>query len=341
MKSEERRSIFVVTHADNGVFASDVDAFAGSLTHAFGERGTLLSLDDREFLNRRVPSIPTDIIYVPAPGPLPWQIWRARNLRKAFPQSRHVMVPLAPVREIERRWWMRPLRCPAPILVGSYRSLLAVSRMGLRGDVIPPGIDARTWRPAEARVKSVARGRHEIDEKAFVLLWEGDARDAELMLSVRRAIPEVTVVAFDTQGGMPESVKQRLAAAGVRVHDRPAPLIELYWLSDVFVFSRTRDIVDQPQGILRALATGLPVLARPVGGVIDFFSEGADLHYWSDVDALQAHARVMAAPGTVTVRDMSGFEWSFVADRIDAVLGRGSDRDLSVPGSGAAVRSKS
>ena len=71
------------------------------------------------------------------------------------------------------------------------------------------------------------------------------------------------------------------------------------------------------------MSSGLPVLARPFGGLRDHLPAGEDLRYWDTPRALAAHAGALRANGEVAVRDMDAFSWRSVAGEIlDALEAR-------------------
>jgi hypothetical protein len=58
------------------------------------------------------------------------------------------------------------------------------------------------------------------------------------------------------------------------------------------------------------------VLARPFGGLRDFFPEGDDLRYWESEEQLAAHAAALRRNGHARTRDMRTVGWRKIAERI-------------------------
>ena len=108
--------------------------------------------------------------------------------------------------------------------------------------------------------------------------------------------------------------------------DRHSVLPRLYASADVFVFSSLTETLGLV--ILEAMASGLPVIATPAGGVADHLYDGVNgiAYPPNDVDAL-AHAMVALALDRPRVRRLATgarataerLSWESELDRLDAI----------------------
>lgn len=135
--------------------------------------------------------------------------------------------------------------------------------------VIPPGVDTMVWSAPPARP---------VSGPARMLFVGGDFRrkGGELLLEVyRHHLREFAQLDIVTARGAvaPE--------AGIRVHDdvrsNDPRLVDLYRQADLFVLPTQADCFSM--ATLEALASGLPVVTCPVGGVGEIFSDGVEGFY--------------------------------------------------------------
>lgn len=134
-----------------------------------------------------------------------------------------------------------------------------------RVHVIPPGVDTTIWTPPPVRQGG--------ERPIRILFVGGDFRrkGGDLLLDVyRRHLQRLVDVDFVTRTGAltPEP--------GVNVYDNLAPndprLIQLYRNADLFVLPTRADCFSIAG--VEAMATGLPVITCPVGGVGELFEDG-------------------------------------------------------------------
>jgi glycosyltransferase involved in cell wall biosynthesis len=162
-------------------------------------------------------------------------------------------------------------------------------------------IDTRTFRPG--RRDPFFRRLNEWDHK-FVLLHVGRLaaeKGVHRILDafrIARALLPVGSVRLVIAGGGPDETALRRAAPpdvtflGVLDHKRALP--ELYASADAFVFASLTETLGLV--VLEAMASGLPVIATPAGGVADHLRNGENGLAFpaNDVDAM-AHAMVRLA----------------------------------------------
>jgi glycosyltransferase involved in cell wall biosynthesis len=68
------------------------------------------------------------------------------------------------------------------------------------------------------------------------------------------------------------------------------------------------------------MASGLPVIARPFGGLRDVLPAGDDLRYFETEDEMLSHTRALRSHPTPATRDMDEFSWRAIAERMLARL---------------------
>jgi glycosyltransferase involved in cell wall biosynthesis len=277
-------------------------------------------------LGRRIARFDPDmIVYVPSPSSTLASFARSFFLRRHAPRAAVGMVALIP-RSHGRlaRPFIAGAR-PHVLFVPSYRSLLRASRFSVDGELVAVGVETQRFRPAGEGEKRELRRRYGIAEGAYVYLHVGHLSprrnlDALIPLAARGDSEVVVITSTSTPGNA--SIRSRLEDARVRVIREVVPVEEFYRLADCYVFPviDSEGSVEIPLSVLEAMASGLPVLARPFGGLRDHLPEGDDLRYFDTPDELMAHADALRRNGGVTVRPMDPFEWSSVAARIVAVL---------------------
>jgi glycosyltransferase involved in cell wall biosynthesis len=197
------------------------------------------------------------------------------------------------------------------ILVPSYRSLLSLTRMSLDGDVLTPAVDRAVYRPAQRGEKDAVRKEYGFEPDDFVfLLGPQTPASGEALIAFEQAgdVGVVAALEGDSESGA-------RAVRGVRHSENPAAL---YWLADCFVFAETdaNRSAEVPMCVVEALACGVPVLTRPIGGLHDFFAEGDDFYYWNTTDELISGARRLRENYPAQVRVMDEFSWGRVVSRI-------------------------
>ncbi len=268
---------------------------------------------------------PDVIIYVPSPSSTLASVMRSWVLRRHWPAARIGMVALIPRRHGST---VRPLlRSAAPdrVFVPSYASLLHLCDLGIAGDVLPIGVDLARFRPAVAGEKEQLRSEHGIPEDRYMYLHVGHLTPNRNLGVLARlaAQPGATVVVVGSTS-TPQDVRIRdeLESAGVRVIRRFVPVHEYYRMADAYVFPTVHEegCVEIPLSVFEALASGVPVVARPFGGLRDFVPAGGDVRYADSEEELLAHAGALRAGPAVPVRDMSAFGWRSVAERLLARL---------------------
>jgi hypothetical protein len=253
---------------------------------------------------------PHSVIYIPgAKSPLS-VFSRGFALRRSTPRANHVTVVLVPFPKPTSPGSLLRLLYPELILVPSYRSLLTLSRLSLKGDVCPLGVDPAAFTPADPAEKAALRKQYGIDKNAFVFLigsTPADPADLDTVISLARQ-DEVQIVANSRSD----------VGGGIRVIRQVQDARQLFGLADCYVFTETDDggSVEFPMGVIEALSCGLPVITTPFGGLRDFCPEGEDLHYWSTPEELGRAAQYVREITRIRVRGVEEFSWNNIVQRI-------------------------
>lgn len=190
-----------------------------------------------------------------------------------------------------RDWWM--------LSGGRYRRIVAIServRTQLKEHyhvpddrivTIPNGINLSRFDPSNASARAEVRRSFGIPDDATLLLFVGSQYRLKGLEFVIRALAEMKtkavllVVGGDSAGPFKRladqlSVSDRVIFAGTR-----SDLPRIYPAADAFVLPTLYETFALV--CLEAMASGLPVLATPVGGIEDYLRDGENgLHIQRD-----------------------------------------------------------
>ena len=158
---------------------------------------------------------------------------------------------------------------------------------------------------------------------------KGVDRILEAYRRARALVPAGTMHLVIAGAGPKDAELRAMAPEGVTFLgnlDRHTVLPRLYASCDAFVFSSLTETLGLV--ILEAMASGLPVIATPAGGVADHLYDGVNgiAYPPKDVDALaramvslaldRAHVRRLATGARATAERLS---WDAELDRLDAI----------------------
>lgn len=277
-------------------------------------------------LRRRITEFdPELIIYVPSPSSTLASFGRCFFLRRHAPRAAIGMVALIPRRH---RWMAKAMvtsAAPDLLFVPSYRSLLHSYQLKLDSKLIPVGVDVDKFRLPGDGEKVALRRRFGISESKYVYLHVGHLsrkRNLEALAVLARRPGAELIVIGSTSTEEDVELRARLESLRIRVIREVVPISEFYRLADCYVFPvvDSDGCVEIPLSVLEALASGLPVLTRPFGGLRDHLPPGDDVRYWDNEDELCVHADSLRANGVTKVRAMDSFSWRNVATSIVSSL---------------------
>ncbi len=151
--------------------------------------------------------------------------------------------------------------------------------------VIPNGVDCDRFQPHDRRE---ARRRLELPEDRPIMLSVGyrlERKGFHLLIDaipeIRRRFPDVLLVIVGGQARWGQDytsvIEERIRANGVGDHVRlagPRPPKELPWwysAADLFALMTSRE--GCPNVVMEALASGLPVVATPIGGIPEILAD--------------------------------------------------------------------
>jgi len=267
---------------------------------------------------------PDIVLYVPSPSNTLGSFVRSGVLKWLAPRARHGMVALIPREHAARRKLFLKWAAPHIVWVPSYRSLLRLSRLSLGGDVLPVGVDPDVFTPPRGREKRDLRARYGIDDKAFVALHVGHLsrkRNLGALASLRELAGSdgvAVILIGSTTTPEDRALRKELEAKGVRVIREVVDVQHFYRLADCYVFpvEDSEGCVEMPLSVVESLASGLPVVTTPFGGLRDFLPAGDDVRYWSSPEELGEAVRSLRKGPSPEIRDMKDFYWDSIAARI-------------------------
>ena len=160
--------------------------------------------------------------------------------------------------------------------------------------IVPNGIDTERFKPLEKNM-ILAEALGLVDEKKkeernFVIGFVGELREKKGMATLlsgyaqlAKTIPASLLIVGEVREGEDKKAFEEFQTTTPQLHitvtghiphkDLPA----YYSLMDVFVHPSLRD--GMPNAVLEAMACGVPVIATPVGGVLDVLKDGENGYY--------------------------------------------------------------
>lgn len=306
---------------DHDVVVMNVDRHGVGATASIVQIPGTRTFANRELRRRLRAFAPTLVLYVPSPSNTLASNLRCAMLRLHAGGAPIVMVGLIPRYHPGLKGRLVRVLAPDLTMVPSYRSLLRLSRLHVRGGVLPVGVDLGAFAPVDPARKARIRERLGVRGDAFLYLHVGHVRSKRNVVALtvlkEQAGAEVIVIG-STSTPQNEAVRERLERAGVRTIREFVDVADYYHAADCYVFPVEDDegCVEMPLSVLEALASGVPVLATPFGGLPDFFYEGNDVMYWRSEEDLRAAAERMRNDRPQTTRPMDDFSWRRIAGRI-------------------------
>ena len=183
--------------------------------------------------------------------------------------------------------------------------------------IIPNGIDTERFKPLEKnRVLGEALGLvddKKKEERKFVIGFVGELREKKGMAALfsgyaqtAKTMPVSLLIVGEVREGEDKKYFEEFThnnpqlAITVTGHVPHKDLPAYYSLMDVFVHPSLRD--GMPNAVLEAMACGTPVIATPVGGVLDILKDGLNgffVHVNNTEGLAQKMAEVLSQPEKV------------------------------------------
>jgi glycosyltransferase involved in cell wall biosynthesis len=157
--------------------------------------------------------------------------------------------------------------------------------------LIPNGIDTERFKPVEknlvlAEALSLQEEKQK-EERRFVIGFVGELRDKKGLASLLSGYAQITkkmsvslLLVGEVRDGDDKKAFDDFRSANPQLtititgHVPHKDLPAYYSLMDIFVHPSLRD--GMPNAVLEAMACGVPVIATPVGGVLDVLEDGVN-----------------------------------------------------------------
>ncbi len=252
-----------------------------------------------------------------------------------------------------RDWWM--------LKRGRYRRIVAISER-VRADLkdyyhvaderivtIPNGINLTRFTPANVRHRASMRASFGVPDDVPLLLFVGSQFRLKGLEFVIRALPQMETKAILLVVGGDSAAQFKRLAEQLNVSDRVIfagarrDLPEIYPAADAFVFPTMYETFALV--CLEAMASGLPVLASPVGGIEDYLVDNQNgFHIERDSSLIASRLDQLLSDPNLQSRFREGglatvknYSWEKIAGRyvnlFDELIGERSHnlRGLTMP----------
>lgn len=267
-------------------------------------------------------SAPDIILYIPQAAATVMSLLRAALLKHQS-GSRPVVVMSLQQRKHQAfiRPFLRMLRGPDLVLVLSNASLAIMRQSGLRAARVPLGVDTDTFRPPGARESAKLGAKYGLGEVRPILHvgHVSAGRNLGALRRIAEADRQVLIVT-STSTRQDAEVAGALRHRNITMIDRFIENIdEIYRLACGYIFPTFSETgaIEIPLSILEAMASNLPVVTTPFGGIPDLFKPGGGLSICRTEDELVARAVEMPDLTTVATRDLVlPLSWDRVARMI-------------------------
>ncbi len=269
---------------------------------------------------RNLKSLDPDLIlYIPRSAATPMSLLRSHLLKKLTGKP-VVLISL------QHRSYPNLLRIPLRILlpdlvlVLSQRSASCLRDLGASVGQIPLGVDLERFKPPDEKTKANLRKKYDLGE-GKLLLHVGHLtrrRNLEILMGLSSLNMRIVLVT-STSTSREVSIMSKPDECDVKVIDTYIEAIEeIYQAADAYVFPTfdEKGAIEIPLSVLEAMATNLPVLTTPFGGLPELFREGEGICFCHDLEEFRL-AVVNLEEAECKTRDaVSPYSWERVASEI-------------------------
>ncbi len=226
---------------------------------------------------------------------------------------------------LQRRYYPPPLKpllkklLPDLVLALSNASVAALTSLGAKATRIPLGVDLERYRPASPETRARLREKYGLPQRKILLHVGHLTRRRNLDAFLQLAGPRTHLLMVSSTSTRHEIAHIKQACANLTLIDKYIESIEeIYQASDAYVFPTLDDkgAIELPLSILEAMATNLPVITTPFGGIPDVFREVAGLVICTDAVQFTAAIDRLDELEVCTRQAIVNFSWQDVATEI-------------------------
>lgn len=271
---------------------------------------------------------PQAIVYIPYSSLTFASFVRAKILSR-------IGVPIAIVglQPREYSWWQLKiikLIRPDIIFVQSRRSMNFWKRSGIPSSLIKSGVDPNRFKPVDKNARDRLRKKYGIPENKIILLHVGHiTRGREIQeLSKFKTDAILPVIVGSTSTETDIDLYSELREQGCIVISQYIEHIEhFYQMANIYVFptSNRESAIEFPLSVVEALSSGLSVLSKPYGGLVDHFAENERLQFYTDVQEGRHKLNKMLLASCSNKTSWSGlvqkFSWNSITEEMISKIG--------------------
>lgn len=262
---------------------------------------------------------PDTILYVPRSAATPMSLFRSYLLR------RQIMKPVV-LLSLQRRQHPHIARSllkrfiPDLVLVLSHKSASDLEKLGAKVEQISLGVDLSKFKPTDEARKNELRKKYALGE-GKLLLHVGHLtrrRNLEILIELARLKFQVVLVTSTSTSReisiMTEPDKSDIKLIKTYIQN----VEEIYQAVDAYVFPTTHEkgAIEIPLSILEAMATNLPILTTPFGGIPDLFQNTPGLFFCHTLEDFKSSLEKLTIEGSRTRDAVSRYSWERVATDI-------------------------
>lgn len=263
---------------------------------------------------------PALVIYIPRSAATPMSLLRAKLLKL---QSGKPVV-LVSLQQRSYHPLVKPICksfCPDLVMVLSEKSRKIMEDLGAKVTRIRLGVDVDRFKPATEEHRRSLRNKYRLPDKKIILHIGhiSQRRNLDILTTLNSPETQVVMVSSTTTTAV-KRLKHRLISWGTILIDTYSDSIEeIYQISDLYVFPTfdPKGAIEIPLSVLEAMATNLPIVSSPFGGLPDLFSEVKGLLFARHADQFpNLIGQALAIQSVETRQAVLNLSWKSVAEEI-------------------------